>query len=69
MGIYLLITVGGTPIGAPLIGWLAENIGIRMAMFLCGVVVLLASAIILAALIRNPGPEPLTESIAVIPEQ
>ena len=69
MGIYLLITVGGTPLGAPLIGWLAENIGIRMAMFLCGVVVLLASAIILAALIRNPGPEPLTESIPVLPEQ
>lgn len=69
MGIYLLIFMGGTPIGAPLIGWLAESIGIRMAVFLCGVVVLLASAVLFVILRRVPGPEPITESIPVIPEQ
>jgi len=68
MGIYLLIFMGGTPIGAPVIGWLAENIGIRMTVFLCGLVVLIASAIILGALIRKPGPEPITESIPIIPD-
>lgn len=69
MGIYLLIFMGGTPLGAPLIGWLAESIGIRMAVFLCGVVVLLASAVLFMILRRVPGPEPITESIPVIPEQ
>lgn len=68
IGIYLLITVGGTPIGAPLIGWLAENIGIRMSLFLCGVVVLLATTILLAVLIKKPGPEPITECMPVITE-
>jgi len=69
MGIYLLIFMGGTPIGAPLIGWLAENIGIRMTVFLCGLVVLVASAVILALLVRRPGPDPVTESLPIIPEQ
>jgi MFS family permease len=69
MGIYLLIFMGGTPLGAPLIGWLAESIGIRMAVFLCGVVVFLASAVLLVILRRAPGPEPITDSIPVIPEQ
>jgi MFS family permease len=69
MGIYLLIFMGGTPLGAPLIGWLAESIGIRMAVFLCGVVVFLASAVLFVILRRVPGPEPITESIPVIPEQ
>ena len=69
MGIYLLIFMGGTPIGAPLIGWFAEVAGIRLAIFVCGAIVLSASAVIYFLLIRNPGPEPITESIPVIPEQ
>ena len=69
MGIYLLIFMGGTPLGAPLIGWLAESIGIRMAVFFCGVVVFFASAVLFVILRRVPGPEPITESIPVIPEQ
>jgi len=39
MGIYLLIFMGGTPLGSPLIGWLAEVIGIRNTIFACGLVV------------------------------
>lgn len=39
MGIYLLIFMGGTPLGSPLIGWLAEVIGIRNTIFACGIVV------------------------------
>lgn len=69
MGIYLLIFMGGTPLGAPLIGWFAELVGIRWAIFVCGAIVLVASATIAILLRRNPGPEPITESIPVIPEQ
>jgi len=68
MGIYLLIFMGGTPIGSPLIGFFAEAVGIRWAIFACGVIVLIASAIIYLLLVRNPGKEPITESMPVIPE-
>ena len=68
MGIYLLIFMGGTPIGSPLIGLFAEAVGIRWAIFACGVIVLIASAIIYFLLVRNPGKEPITESMPVIPE-
>ena len=68
MGIYLLIFMGGTPIGSPLIGLFAEAVGIRWAIFACGVIVLIASAIIYLLLVRNPGKEPITESMPVIPE-
>ena len=37
MGLYLLIFLGGTPIGSPLIGWLSDAIGIRHTVALCGV--------------------------------
>ena len=68
MGIYLLIFMGGTPIGSPLIGLFAEAVGIRWAIFACGVIVLIASAVIYLLLVRNPGKEPITESMPVIPE-
>jgi MFS family permease len=68
MGIYLLIFMGGTPIGSPVIGWAAEHIGIRETVFACGVIVAVAASIIWFVLKRNPGPEPITESMPVIPE-
>lgn len=68
MGIYLLIFMGGTPIGSPLIGLFAEAVGIRWAIFACGVMVLAASAIIYYLLVKNPGEDPITEGLPVIPE-
>jgi len=46
MGIYLMIFMGGTPIGSPLIGFLAAQFGIRATIMFCGVVVLLAVLIL-----------------------
>jgi MFS family permease len=37
-GIYLLIFLGGTPFGSPLIGWLVEVIGVRETIALCGLI-------------------------------
>jgi MFS family permease len=68
MGIYLLIFMGGTPIGSPLIGFFAEHVGTRETVFACGLIVLVAAAVIWSVLRRNPGPEPITESMPVIPE-
>ena len=57
MGIYLMIFMGGTPIGSPLIGFVAKAIGIRPTILLCGLVLLAA-----ALLIRNrfKGLKPIT---------
>ncbi len=46
MGIYLMIFMGGTPIGSPLIGFVAAAIGIRPTIVLCGLILLAAALII-----------------------
>jgi MFS family permease len=43
MGLYLLIFMGGTPFGSPLIGTATELIGIRPTIALCGGISLFAS--------------------------
>jgi MFS family permease len=48
MGIYLLIFMGGTPFGSPLIGFLAEAVGVRETVAICGGISLAASVIIWA---------------------
>jgi MFS family permease len=46
MGLYLLIFMGGTPFGSPLIGTTTELLGIRPTIALCGGISLAASVII-----------------------
>jgi MFS family permease len=46
MGLYLLIFMGGTPFGSPLIGATTELVGIRPTIALCGGIALTASVII-----------------------
>jgi hypothetical protein len=46
MGLYLLIFMGGTPFGSPLIGTATELIGIRPTIALCGGISLVASLFI-----------------------
>ena len=36
MGFYILIFLGATPIGSPLIGWLADAAGVRQTIVICG---------------------------------
>lgn len=52
MGIYLLIFMGGSPIGSPLIGYTASLIGIRATILICGAIVL-GAALILRLIFRN----------------
>ncbi len=46
MGIYLMIFMGGTPLGSPIIGFVAAAIGIRPTIVLCGLVLLIAALLI-----------------------
>ncbi|WP_338073744.1 MFS transporter [Kineococcus siccus] len=50
MGLYMLVFIGGTPLGAPLVGWVTEHAGVRAGMALCGLVPMLA-AVALGALL------------------
>jgi predicted MFS family arabinose efflux permease len=46
MGLYLLIFLGGTPFGSPIIGLSTELIGIRPTIGICGAISLAASTLI-----------------------
>ena len=52
MGLYLLIFLGGSPIGSPLIGWFSDLIGIRTTVLFCGAFTSLG-AIITYLLLRD----------------
>ena len=50
MGLYMLAFIGGTPIGAPIIGAVTSHFGARAGMSVCGVVPALAAVVMAAAL-------------------
>jgi len=50
MGLYMLVFVGGTPIGAPVVGAVTSHYGARDGMLLCGVIPLLAALVTAAAI-------------------
>ncbi len=60
MALYLTIFMGGTPLGAPLIGWVGEAFGARWTLILGGAAtslgVLLAAALHARAVRRRAGP-------------
>lgn len=43
MGLYLLALTGGSPLGAPLVGWITAHAGPRIGMAVCGIVPALAA--------------------------
>jgi MFS family permease len=43
MGIYLLVFLGGAPLGSPLIGWTAEKMGVRPTLAACGGITIFAA--------------------------
>jgi MFS family permease len=55
MGLYMLVFLGGTPIGSPLAGWLAAAYGPRASMIAGGVISALATVVIAALLARRRG--------------
>jgi MFS family permease len=55
MALYILVFMGTTPIGAPLVGWCAEAFGPRSAIWLGGLLSLVAAGIVLLLELRNEG--------------
>jgi MFS family permease len=46
MGLYMLVFLGGTPLGSPLVGWVAEVFGPRMSLVAGGAISAAAAAVI-----------------------
>ena len=55
MAIFLAIALGGTPVGAPIVGWVADRFGPRWALGVGAAAALLAALIGLRYLIRQRG--------------
>jgi MFS family permease len=55
MGIYMLVFMGGTPLGGPLTGWLAESFGPRAGLFAGGLISLAAAIVVGVLLARHAG--------------
>jgi MFS family permease len=55
MGIYMLVFLGGAPLGAPMTGWLAQEFGTRMAMAAGGIVSAVAAAVVALVVARYRG--------------
>jgi MFS family permease len=48
MALYMAIFMGGTPVGAPLIGWIGENFGARWTILVGGIVSLATAGVAVA---------------------
>jgi len=55
MGLYMLVFLGGAPVGAPLAGWIAEMFGPRISMIAGGMISVVATIAIAAVLSRIRG--------------
>jgi MFS family permease len=55
MGIYMLVFLGGAPLGSPLAGWLGEEFGPRMSMISGGLISVLATVAVAVLLVRSRG--------------
>jgi MFS family permease len=55
MGVYMLVFLGGAPLGSPLIGWIAEQFGPRMSLISGGVISAIAAIVVGLVLSRVTG--------------
>jgi MFS family permease len=55
MALYIMVFLGTTPVGAPLVGWLAEHVGPGASVWLGGVASLLTALVALAVKLRSTG--------------
>jgi len=53
MGVYMLVFAGGTPFGAPLVGWLSQEYGAKWGLIAGGTVSAGAAGVVLALSVRR----------------
>lgn len=52
MALYVLVFIGGTPVGAPLIGWLSQNVGVQTSLATAGLIVATAGLVAGVCILR-----------------
>lgn len=57
MGLYMLLFLGGNPLGAPLMGWMADLAGGRAPIVIGGAITALSGVICALVMLRTPRPE------------
>jgi hypothetical protein len=55
MALYMLVVLGSTPIGAPIVGWISQHFGPRFGLGIGGVSTLLAAIAFGGSLLRARG--------------
>jgi MFS family permease len=55
MALYVMVFLGTTPVGGPLVGWFAEQFGPRSAIWIGGLVSVLASGVAFVVYTRRRG--------------
>lgn len=55
MGLYVLVLLGGNPVGGLMVGWMAETFGGRSPFYIGGVISALAAVVCAAVLLRRGG--------------
>jgi MFS family permease len=55
MGLYMLVFLGGAPLGSPMVGWVAEQFGPRMSLLAGGVISAAAAGVIGLLVARRRG--------------
>jgi MFS family permease len=64
MALWFAAVVGSTPIGAPIVGWIADSFGARYSLAIGGVAALLAGLIGYPTLVRRQRRDASEESLA-----
>ena len=54
MSLYLLVFLGSTPIGGPIVGWIAQNVNARWSFRVGAIAAALGSALAARGLMRTP---------------
>jgi MFS family permease len=53
MGLYMLVFLGGAPLGSPLVGWMAEQFGARVSLIAGGMISAMAAVVVALLLARS----------------
>lgn len=71
MALYMVMFMGTTPIGGPIIGWVAQTLGARAGLAIGGLSAIVTALAVLAWLRRPPAevPAPVEEPAGSAPEQ
>jgi predicted MFS family arabinose efflux permease len=55
MALYMTVVQGGTPVGAPIVGWVGQTLGARSTLWLGGGLTIVGAVLAIALLARLQG--------------